>query len=221
MFSKDTTGWHQAHHLTLDDPGVQNGSMLWCGSTCTRHVLYIESTVAQEVWVAAHTWDRRSYCDNCVDSSSKKHTIKMPHDHYHRTFKYGSHQLKPFQIAAGVPVEGITEWNFADPHNANDWSVTVWAKDGPVSIRRQDNVASQALPVIDRRTDIQEEPLPDPSAAPVFVPMHEDPLYIDFAQWVEEYAPDTHGYSCGAGVREDHILTTTGKMYQTVMQNTC
>lgn len=170
--------------------------------------------------MAAHTWDKRSYCDNCVDTSSKKHTIKLPHDKYHRTFKYGSHQLAPFQIAAGVPVEVITEWHFADPHNANDWSVTVWAKDGPVSIRRADGSPTDELPVIDRRTDIQEEPLPEPSA-PVFVPMHEDPKYLEFKQWVEDYVPDTHGYSCGAGIREDHVLTTEGKMYQTVMQNTC
>ena len=97
--------------------------------------------------------------------------IKVPHDKYHRSFKYGSHQLKPFQINANSPVEVITEWNFADPHNANDWSVTVWAKDGPVNVRRGDGKASTTMPVIDRRTDIQEEPLPDPEAAAAPVPI--------------------------------------------------
>ena len=113
--------------------------------------------------MAAHTWDRRSYCDNCVDTlDTKKHSMKVAHDIYHRTFQYGSHQLKPFTIRAGVPVEVVTEWNFADPLNANDWSLTAWAADGPVRVRRADNVASKTMPVINRRTDIQEEPLPDP-----------------------------------------------------------
>ena len=129
--------------------------------------------------MAAHTWDKRSYCENCHTSSSKKHSIKMPHDRYARTFKYGSHQLKPFRIAARTPVEVVTEWNFADNNNANDWSVTVWAADGPVSIRRADNASSDTLPVINRRTDIQEEAIIEPAAvAPV--PIHEDPLYLDF-----------------------------------------
>ena len=112
--------------------------------------------------MAAHTWDRRSYCDNCVTSSTKKHSLKVAHDKYHRTFQYGSHQLQPFTIRAGVPVEVVTEWNFAEEHNANDWSLTAWAAEGPVSVRRADGVASRTMPVINRRTDIQEEPLPDP-----------------------------------------------------------
>ena len=116
--------------------------------------------------MAAHTWDRRSYCDACVDSTdAKKHSIKVPHDYYARSFKFGSHQLKPFDIAANTPIEVVTEWNFADPRIANDWSVTVWAKDGPVSVRRSDNATSSELPLIERRTDIQEDPLPDPEVA--------------------------------------------------------
>ena len=46
-------------------------------------------------------------------------------------------------------------------------------------------------------------------------------MYLDFKDWVEDYTPDTYGYSCGAGIKEDHVLTLSGKMYQTVMTNTC
>ena len=109
----------------------------------------ITSEVEQEVWVTAHTWDDRSLADGCKDYlSEKKHSIKVPHDPWARSFRYGSHQLEKFTIAAGESVQVTTEWNWTDPNHPKDWSVTVWAKDGPVTVTNNNGRTSDVFPVI-------------------------------------------------------------------------
>lgn len=85
----------------------------------------------------------------CIDkSSAKRHGIKVPHDRYTRTFRYGDHQLEPFTMQANTSIEIITEWNWTDSAKPKDWSVVVWAKDGPITIVNQNGNASDVMPVI-------------------------------------------------------------------------
>lgn len=45
VISFDTTNWFYDYFLMLDDQTGPNGSWSWCGATCTRHVVEIESEV--------------------------------------------------------------------------------------------------------------------------------------------------------------------------------
>lgn len=53
----DTTGWSMASFLMLGDQTAKDGDFRECGSSCRRHRLTLESEVAQQVWITAHTWD--------------------------------------------------------------------------------------------------------------------------------------------------------------------
>lgn len=60
--TEDVGDWHEDHFLMLNDqyhdsdPGTQD----WiCGSSCTTHTLVVSSDVTQDVFVTAHTWDKR------------------------------------------------------------------------------------------------------------------------------------------------------------------
>ena len=65
VISYDTTGWFRDHFLMLDDQSNSPGKWSWCGETCTRHVMEVSSSVAQDVFITAHTWDARSYPFEC------------------------------------------------------------------------------------------------------------------------------------------------------------
>ena len=64
-FNKDTTSWHTSSYLKLNDNSLTSdpvkyaGKYPWCGETCTRHKLNLKSTVDQEVYLTAYTWDAR------------------------------------------------------------------------------------------------------------------------------------------------------------------
>lgn len=45
VISYDTTGWYSDHFLMLNDKTGPNGGWQWCGKTCTRHIIQIESDV--------------------------------------------------------------------------------------------------------------------------------------------------------------------------------
>ena len=45
IFSFDTTDWHYDAFLMLNDQNKPNGLWPWCGKTCTRHIIVIESEV--------------------------------------------------------------------------------------------------------------------------------------------------------------------------------
>ena len=62
VISYDTTGWYHSHFLFLDDRRqLVPGEWEFCGRTCTRHKLDVESEVAQDVFITLHTWENRSY----------------------------------------------------------------------------------------------------------------------------------------------------------------
>jgi len=72
MFSEsyiamDSSDWFSGSFLKLNDTSsaTNPGSYGWCGSKCTRHVLTITSSVEQDVYMTAHTWDSRCLANKC------------------------------------------------------------------------------------------------------------------------------------------------------------
>lgn len=70
MFSEtyinmDSSDWYSGSFMKLNDTSALTnpGAYSWCGSKCTRHTLSITSTVAQDVYITAHTWDDRCMAD--------------------------------------------------------------------------------------------------------------------------------------------------------------
>ena len=157
-FSFDTTDWHYDYYLNLDNPDKpslgKNGQFSWCGYNCERHELTLTSSVDQEVYVTAHTWDSRNMAESCANrTSSKMHSIKLASSDTAFSFRYGSHQLEGFTMKANESVKIITEWNWTDPNHEKDWSVTVWAPDGEVLITHNEGRSSDTMPVIDRQNE--------------------------------------------------------------------
>ena len=67
------------------------------------------------------------------------------------TFEHGFVQFAPFELEADTEIMIITEWNFTEPaRTARDWSVTVWAETGELSLRHEKGWTSDHMPVIDR-----------------------------------------------------------------------
>jgi hypothetical protein len=71
LVAKDVTDWHKASFLKLNDTTAANweGSW-WCGTDCTQHEFTLTSSVDQEVWLTAHTWDERCMADQCKTGSN-------------------------------------------------------------------------------------------------------------------------------------------------------
>ena len=80
VISFDTSEWYSDHFLMLDDQTYNPGTWSWCGKTCTRHEIDITSSVDQEVYVTAHTWEKRSYPKECI----LRETEKKPHSIYRK-----------------------------------------------------------------------------------------------------------------------------------------
>ena len=143
-FTHDVTDWHSSYFLMLDDQTQADhpGDFYYCGATCTKHTLTLSSDVEQSVWVTAHTWDRRSMGNTCNAlwwDTGKYHSIKAPHDYYYRVFNEGDHQLAPFVLSPNNPIDIVVEFDFSNPQVSADWSVVMWAPDGPVSVTYKDN----------------------------------------------------------------------------------
>ena len=100
IVSYDTNGWFSDHFLMLDDKTVQNGKWSWCGPTCTRHIVTVKSDVDQDLIVTAHTWDERTYPQECL-KRNKVHSIYREGNNVVDMFRNGAHQMKPVAYRAG------------------------------------------------------------------------------------------------------------------------
>jgi len=129
-FNVDTSDWYHDSFLMLNDNSqAQNpGRYSWCGSSCTRHVLTLTSSVDQDVYLTAHTWDDRCMANSCESwNSGLTHSIYRPGADYVMAFKYGAMQLDAFHMTAGQTMQITTEWDFTDSNKAKDWSVVAYA----------------------------------------------------------------------------------------------
>jgi len=152
-FTVDNSNWSSAYFLQLDDDSAAKrpGSYTWCGANCTRHTLHLKSSIKQDVFIAAHTWDARCQADSCAKTSPMPHAIEIK-DGSNRAFTFpsGARQLEPIELEANTEIEIVTEWNFTDADMAKDWSVVAWAENGALTFRHDEGIKSEELPVIDR-----------------------------------------------------------------------
>ena len=65
--------------------------------------------------------------------------IKAPHDRFHRVFNEGDYQLEPFVLKQGEPIDIDVEFDWSNPEVSADWSVTIWAEGGTVSVKYKDD----------------------------------------------------------------------------------
>ena len=78
-------------------------------------------------------------CNALWWDTGKYHSIKAPHDYYYRVFNEGDHQLAPFVLSPNNPIDIVVEFDFSNPQVSADWSVVMWAPDGPVSVTYKNN----------------------------------------------------------------------------------
>lgn len=249
-FTHDTSGWASDYFLMLDDQTNPNGEFYYCGAECTRHTVTIESDTEQVVYVTAHTWDKRSMgstCNHLWYNTGKYHMIKAPHDPYYRVFSEGDHQLEPFTLAANTPVDIDVEFDWSNPAVSADWSVTIWAESGTVSVKYKDDaIQTQELPLLEGSNSDGDSnpdpspapapapapapepepapapaPAPQPNPAPIPAPVH-GPQYEEFITWADKYEPHLNFGGCGVGLIEDYEWTEDWEIqYKTVMKNEC
>ena len=150
VISYDTTDWYHSYFLKLDDETDSPGSWSWCGATCTRHTLEVTSDAAQPVFVTAHTWDARSYPDECR-AENKAHSIYLEGDRNIALFKEGTTQLLPIDFKPGETKKFIVEWDWARENITPDWSLTAWAEKGDVTVKHAAGLTTDTLPFVERR----------------------------------------------------------------------
>lgn len=160
---------------------------------------------------------------------NKKHSIKVPHDRYVRTFRYGDYQLDKFTMTAGQSMEVVVEWNFADSEDQfipKDWSLVAWAESGAVEVTNQDGSTTDSLPFIERRIaadeiessseEEEEEVVVNPE---IIEELAEEKS--DFIKWADQYDPRVSADSCGAGLLEDFDTVNGVPQYKAVIRNSC
>ena len=59
----DSSDWYSSYFLKINDTTGPNGEFNWCGAKCTRHTLSVTSSVAQDVYITAHSWEDRMMAD--------------------------------------------------------------------------------------------------------------------------------------------------------------
>ena len=156
LIAYDTTDWANDHFLMLSDETDSPGSWSWCGETCTRHLVQVTSSVSQTVYVTAHTWDKRSYSEECR-STNKIHSIYMEGDFTVYTFREGARQMNGIEFVANEPKSFILEFDWARENITKDWSVTAWAAGGTIEVSHSDGITSDTLPYIGEYREEREE----------------------------------------------------------------
>lgn len=117
--------------------------------------------MAQDVFITAHTWEARSYPNECK-KKNKVHSIYMLGATSIDTFEQGTHQMKPMAFKAGEKKQFVLEFDWSREDITPDWSITTWAEQGKVSILYADGRKSDALPFIERTAGMQD---PDEEAS--------------------------------------------------------
>ena len=208
LVSFDTDGWYNDYFLMLDDNTGENGSWSWCGETCTRHEITISSAVAQEVYVTAFTWEKRSYPEEC-QKTNKVHSIYMVDDFTVYTFKDGARQMSVIDFEAGESKSFIVEWDWAREDVTPDWSVTAWAELGQVSVSHNDDIETDSLPFTPRRDPYDGSSgdnsntydgtyLPAPEIGAI------DEMQIHLNDFVMDFDIQSQPGYCGFRLREDY-----------------
>lgn len=150
-FTVDNSGWSSASFLKLNDNSAATnpGRYSWCGADCTRHILYLTSTVKQKVYIKAHTWPERCSAKSCVTAGTT-HSLFVSGQATVMTFTAGFTMVGPVEIEANTELMVITEWDFRAANTVPDWSVVAQAEQGTLSWRHDGGLVSDSLPYIER-----------------------------------------------------------------------
>lgn len=108
--------------------------------------------MAQEVYVTAYTWEKRSYPKEC-QKTNLVHSIYMEGDFTVYTFKEGARQMTPIAFKAGETKSLILEWDWQRENITRDWSVTAWGELGEVAVAHEKELKTDSFPYISRAGD--------------------------------------------------------------------
>lgn len=163
-FSRDIHDWSNDYFLMLDDNSQADnpGDFYYCGAECTKHNLTITTDVTQEVYLTAHLWDSRGMSKSCnqhlgYGNTGKYHSFYRPGAEYVMVFNEGAMQLDAFTLEAGQPMDVWVEFDFSKEELSNDWSVTIWAASGNVTVTHKKGYTSDTMPVIGAKPASEEE----------------------------------------------------------------
>ena len=135
FISYDTSDWYHDYFMMWDDPEERQGMHFWCGARCTRHTLFIKSSVKQTVRAGAHTYRFYTYPDgegSCpvrnndaqmaeasiddllriFDDNAVANVIVNERDDEMRTFTNGDGWLPGIEMEAGEEIEVTVEFNW-------------------------------------------------------------------------------------------------------------
>ena len=90
-----------------------------------------------------------SSCNDLWYGTGKYHSIKAPHDPYYRVFNEEGYQLDPFVLEANTPLDIDVEFDWTNSDLSADWSFTIWAESGEVTVRHSSGIETQHLPVLE------------------------------------------------------------------------
>ena len=81
--------------------------------------------------MTVHTWEARSQPYECR-KPHKLHSIYRVGDYTVDMFRDGAKQMRPQHYKAGETYSYILEFDWSREDVTPDWSITVYAEDGPV-----------------------------------------------------------------------------------------
>jgi len=118
----NTENMHYDYFLKLDDSTPPVGDL-------TSHDLTIVSTADQDVYVIAHTWDKRGLSDKCKNLA-KYSEFKTPADYMQFSGSFTSTWTMKADDKSIVTVSH----DFSNGDLASDWSVVAWGSKAPVYV---------------------------------------------------------------------------------------
>ena len=157
----DPSGMESHYFLRLNDDGksaTKNEQGGW------KHELTISSTMDQEVYVVAHTWDSRAYSPKCWESAYEagNHVLRVGWDNTGLAFFHGSAAAPRYLMQEGETAKVSLELNFG-PEEAKDWSIVAYGTKGPVGVYHSGDLESAEMPiVVDPNADLPADKRPPP-----------------------------------------------------------
>ena len=157
----DTSNWAHSYFMMWNDPMEETGNHFWCGPTCTKHVMWVKSDIAQEVRIGAHAYRFYTYADakgtcpvrdndpqiqgvdfetasTIFDENATVNVIKNERNNRTRTFTNGDGWLPSLDFDAGEEVMITVEFNWVRQGVTKDWALTAWGTDGGAVYVRHD-----------------------------------------------------------------------------------
>jgi len=212
---------HYDYYLNLGNTGGSPGSFPWCGASCTRHLLEVTSEVDQDVWINAHTWDKRMIPDQCESArGSKSHSILIPGVRNAQAFKHGASPSKHIAMKAGEKYEITVEFDFTWG-GAPDWSLTAWAEDGWVEVKAKDGSLTDKLPVQGKVKEGRDTGKYVYEAPTAVAQSDKSDTYNSFLNEVDAWEADSAGSNGSCNVKASEVISEKTGRTMIIMKNFC